>query len=133
MKGTVFKYGAQGDPLLRPVDGGKIVVLTGYSERPTIGSTVEYDVTRQSDSVNYGALRQSQPQRTAPERRQASEVFENPLERSLNEVKSLWDRSFAKHMTDKGRAAFPKVLQDIRERYNSGDRQGAAQIAHEAY
>ena len=65
MKGTVFKYGAQGDQLLRPEDGGKIVILTKYPKRPKIGSTVEYEISRQSGSVNYGNLVQTQPQKLA--------------------------------------------------------------------
>ena len=47
MKGIVFKYGAQGDPLVRPKFGGKIVVLTGYAKRPEIGTEVDYNLNRQ--------------------------------------------------------------------------------------
>lgn len=129
MKGTVFKYGAQGDPLLRPKNGGRIVILTGYPERPKIGSTVEYDLTRRNHSVDYGVLRQT----PASEKRQVAKVSENPLERSLNEIQALWDSSFAQHMTDEVRAGFTRSLQEIRERYSRRDYQNAAQIAHEYY
>ena len=129
MKGTVFKYGAQGDPLLRPENGGRIVILTGYPERPKIGSTVEYDVTRHSNSVDYGVLRQAQSRKPAS----TTQVSENPLERSLNEIQILWDTSFSRHMTAEAQRDFPRSLQEIRERHSRGDYQGAAQIAHENY
>lgn len=132
MKGTVFKYGIQGDPLLRPENGGRIVILTGYPERPQIGSTVEYDITRQSHSVDYGVLRQPQSQKPVPERR-VTEVFQNPLERTLSEIQALWDTRFARHMTAESQRDFPKSLQEIRERYSRRDYRGAAQIAHENY
>lgn len=56
MKGKIFNYGKRGDPLIRSEEGGKIVVLTGYDQRPEIGTIVEYHITKYSKSVCYGIL-----------------------------------------------------------------------------
>ena len=132
MKGTVFKYGAQGDPFVRPQSGGKIVVLTDCEDRPEIGTEVDYTVTIQGRSVVYATLQQTS-QKIHRERPEITRVEENPLERSLNEIQALWDKSFAEHMTEKSKVAFLQSLQDIRDKYQRGDYAGAAQIAHKNY
>ncbi|MDP1695773.1 MAG: hypothetical protein Q8L29_02590 [archaeon] len=128
MKGTVFKYGGQGDPLVMPESGGKIVVLTGCKERPKIGTEVNYVVDRQGKKVVYATLQKSS-QETSAER----PIVENPLEKGLNEIQGLWDKHFAEHMTDESRLKFPKSLKDIRDKCLKGDYKGAAQIANANY
>ena len=129
MKGKVFIYGAQGDPLVIPKSGGKIVVLKGYNERPEIGTEIDYNVSRQGKSVVYGTIQQASQKSLAEVQR----AQENPLERGLNEIQALWDESFSEHMTDEAKVAFPKELQDIKERYQQGYYEAAAKIANENY
>src|SRR3989338_3025763 len=132
IKGIVFKYGAQGDPLVRPKFGGKIVVLTGYAKRPEIGTEVDYNLNRQGESVVYGTI-QLTSQKSKVESKAEPRVQENLLESSLNEIQALWDRSFAEHMRDEAKVSFLQSLREIRKEYQRGDYEGAAQIAHKNY
>ena len=103
MRGIVFKYGVHGDPLLRPDIGGKIVVLVGYSEKPKIGSMVEYEIIERKDHFDYGGLVQTRVQKPLPEIRRLHEPVGDSLEGSLEDIQGFWDRVFAEYMTEKAR------------------------------
>ncbi len=126
MKGTILRYGRQGDPIIQPENGGKIVILTEYGSLPGVGATVEYNVTKQARSVDYAALT---PQTPNPERKQI-EIPEGSLESSIRAIQALWDEKFVPHMSNEAKAVFPTELEKIKSRYASGDRVGAAKIAH---
>jgi hypothetical protein len=58
---------------------------------------------------------------------------EGQLEYHLSEIQQLWQKSFVMHMTPESREGFPKSLQEIRDRFKKGDKEGAAKEAHENY
>jgi hypothetical protein len=149
MKGKVFKYGARGDPLLRG-PAGKVVILTGYDSKPKIGEEVNYAVQREANTVIYGTfvsdpaetLREAlapviaQYKREHPPQKPEQRVAINPegqLEYQLKDIQQLWNEKFVMHMTPESREGFPKSLQEIRDRFKRGDKEGAAKEAHENY
>ncbi len=136
MKGTVFKYGKEGDPLIKPKAGGKTVVLKFYGERPAIGAEVEYLTLRESKSVTYGIQDRALPKLDTKYRTQQQKQPQStgdPLEDKLAEIKNLWDTNFVMHMDNEAKIGFPKSLKDIKNKYRRRDYDGAAAIAHKNY
>jgi hypothetical protein len=143
MKGKVFDYGRQGDPLVRPEGGGKVVILTRYDRKLKVGETVDYDVTCETDSFYRGTLISKKDLGEKPGKK-APPVLSKPkpshpwekissMEQMLLEIQKLWGEKFVQHMTPESQTIFPKEMKTIKEKYDKGYIDGAAKMAHDYY
>ncbi len=124
MKGEVISYGSRGDPVVRPEDGGKLVVLTTYDAKPPIGTTIDFMMVRTGKRVNQGSLQVPKGGHTDTN---------HPLYTQLANIQALWDGEFVQHMTPEAKKTFPESLQKIRDAYARGDLETSAQEANENY
>ena len=45
MRGEVIGYGKMGDPVVRPYDGGRLVILKKYDTLPEMGEEIAFELS----------------------------------------------------------------------------------------
>ncbi len=124
MQGEVVAYGKKGDPIVRPLDGGKTVVLEDYKVKPNIGTTVIYRISKKGKyNVHYGTLLingcgtiEKIPEKCG-------------IDSIIDDILDLWDQSFSKYEPSIQTENFQKSVFRIKGLYDDFEYETALKIA----
>jgi len=151
MRGRVVRIGDRGDPLVRPIQGGKIVLLTRYDELPEVGSIIDYEILRVGKNkvdIGYRVYPGTEmadasiegirsPSRLTEGKTIDSVVMAAPcnpasFDAYVSKVMDIYNTRFRQHQSEDSNEAFDANMVDLTTYHKNGDMASVKQMVDEA-